>query len=227
MAGTKDAGKASKKKKKVAGATGKVAGVKETETRQDPDEQVFLARAQELREEGNKLFQAHEFGKAMDVYGAALKLAPAGHADRAIYHSNRAACLLQMRPVPYIEVVAECSHALQVHAGHPKALLRRAKALEALGKLELAETDLRTLLQVPAPADLSLFSFSLCIWRCYMCTYESVFISFYRPLPPFPFLTWKLAEQRCLVCSCPIACPSPPGALCLLGVCRQPHMEQT
>ncbi|CAI5482752.1 unnamed protein product [Closterium sp. Yama58-4] len=83
----------------------------------------------------------------MERYGKAIKLLPATHADRAILHSNRAACLLQMRPVDYEGVRAECDASLALNPGFCRALLRRAKALDALGEKDKAEADVDAILK--------------------------------------------------------------------------------
>ncbi|KAK9057939.1 hypothetical protein SSX86_022778 [Deinandra increscens subsp. villosa] len=113
----------------------------------DLDSTVFLKRAHELKEEGNKRFQARDFVGALEQYENALKLTPKTHPDRAIYHSNRAACLMQMKPIDYKMVVSECSMALQVQPGYVRALLRRARAFEAVEKYEMAMLDVQTILR--------------------------------------------------------------------------------
>ncbi|XP_042448394.1 protein CLMP1-like [Zingiber officinale] len=110
------------------------------------DVSLLLKRAHELKEEGNRLFQAKDYGGALGQYEIALKLTPRGHPDRAVFHSNRAACLMQMRPVDHEAVAAECSLALQAQPGFPRALLRRARALEALCRYDLALEDVHSLL---------------------------------------------------------------------------------
>ncbi|XP_074579394.1 protein CLMP1-like [Curcuma longa] len=110
------------------------------------DVSLLLKRAHELKEEGNRLFQAKDYGGALGQYEMALKLAPRGHPDRAVFHSNRAACLMQLRPVDNEAVVAECSLALQAQPGFPRALLRRARALEALRRYDVALQDVHALL---------------------------------------------------------------------------------
>lgn len=107
---------------------------------------VLLRRAHELKEEGNRLFQSRDYAGALRQYELALRLAPRGHPDRAVFHSNRAACLLQLRPVDHEAVAQECSLALQAEPRFPRALLRRARALEALGRHELALADALALL---------------------------------------------------------------------------------
>ncbi|XP_074341689.1 protein CLMP1-like [Apium graveolens] len=112
----------------------------------DSDSPIFLKRAHELKEEGNKKFQAKEYVSALEQYDNALKLIPKTHPDRAVFHSNRAACLMQMKPIDYETVIAECSMALQVQPQFVRALLRRARAYEAIGKYDMAMQDVQELL---------------------------------------------------------------------------------
>ncbi|ONI09849.1 hypothetical protein PRUPE_4G013700 [Prunus persica] len=112
----------------------------------DLDSSIFLKRAQELKEEGNKRFQSKDYVGALEQYDNALKLTPKIHPDRAVFHSNRAACLMQMKPIDYETVVAECTMALQVQPRYVRALLRRARAFEAIGKYEMAMQDVQVLL---------------------------------------------------------------------------------
>ncbi|XP_030533211.1 protein CLMP1 [Rhodamnia argentea] len=112
----------------------------------DLDSSVFLKRAHELKEEGNKRFQSKDYVGALEQYNNALNLMPKTHPDRAVFHSNRAACLMQMKPIDYETVIAECTMALQVQPRFVRALLRRARALEAIGKIEMAMQDVQVLL---------------------------------------------------------------------------------
>ncbi|KAG2684388.1 hypothetical protein I3843_10G073100 [Carya illinoinensis] len=97
----------------------------------DLDSSVFLKRAHELKEEGNKRFQNKDYAGALEQYDNALRLTPKTHPDRAVFHSNRAACLMQLKPIDYETVIAECTMALQVQPRFFRALLRRARAFEA------------------------------------------------------------------------------------------------
>ncbi|CAI9086859.1 OLC1v1020778C1 [Oldenlandia corymbosa var. corymbosa] len=112
----------------------------------DLDSSIFLRRAHELKEEGNKRFQAKDYAGALQQYDSALKLIPKTHPERAVFHSNRAACLMQMKPIDYDTVISECSLALEVQPGFVRALLRRARALEATGKYDMAMKDVQVLL---------------------------------------------------------------------------------
>ncbi|CAK7351557.1 unnamed protein product [Dovyalis caffra] len=112
----------------------------------DLDSSIFLKRAHELKEEGNKRFQNKDYAGALEQYNNALRITPKTHPDRAVFHSNRAACLMQMKPIDYETVIAECTMALQVHPQFVRALLRRARAFEAIGKYEMAMQDVQVLL---------------------------------------------------------------------------------
>ncbi|KAE8731490.1 1-aminocyclopropane-1-carboxylate oxidase-like [Hibiscus syriacus] len=112
----------------------------------DLDSSIFLKRAHELKEEGNKRFQNRDYVAALKHYDDALKLIPKTHPDRAVFHSNRAACLMQMKPADYDTVIAECNMALQVQPRFSRALLRRARAFEAIRKYEMAMQDVQLLL---------------------------------------------------------------------------------
>ncbi|XVE50923.1 hypothetical protein DITRI_Ditri01bG0202300 [Diplodiscus trichospermus] len=112
----------------------------------DLDSSIFLKRAHELKEEGNKKFQNKDYAAALKDYDNALRLIPKTHPDRAVFHSNRAACLMQMKPIDYDTVIAECTMALQVQPRFVRALLRRARAFEAIGKYEMAMQDVQLLL---------------------------------------------------------------------------------
>ena len=112
----------------------------------DLDSSIFLKRAHELKEEGNKRFQNKDYVGALEQYDNALRLTPKTHPDRAVFHSNRAACLMQMKPIDYETVIAECTMALQVQPRFVRALLRRARAFEAIGKYEMAMQDVQVLL---------------------------------------------------------------------------------
>ncbi|CAN7020439.1 unnamed protein product [Brassica rapa subsp. trilocularis] len=139
-------GKSGARKKKSKQANSSETSSSSVNGGGDFDASVYLKRAHELKEEGNKKFQSKDFQGALDQYADALKLVPKSHRDRAVFHSNRAACLMQMKPIDYDKVISECSMALQVHPGFTRALLRRARALEAVGKYELAAQDVNLLL---------------------------------------------------------------------------------
>ncbi|KAM0897935.1 hypothetical protein ACQ4PT_022252 [Festuca glaucescens] len=113
----------------------------------DGDETIFAEMAQELREEGNKLFQRREYERALLNYEKAVKLlpsaaaSPAAAADVAYLHSNLAACYMQMSPPDHYRAINECNLALDAAPRYSKALLKRARCFEALGRLDLAARD--------------------------------------------------------------------------------------
>ncbi|KAM0837294.1 hypothetical protein ACQ4PT_061740 [Festuca glaucescens] len=113
----------------------------------DGDETIFAEMAQELREEGNKLFQRREYERALLNYEKAAKLlpsaatSPAAAADVACLHSNLAACYMQMSPPDHYRAVNECNLALDAAPRYSKALLKRARCFEALGRFDLAVRD--------------------------------------------------------------------------------------
>ncbi|KFK43396.1 hypothetical protein AALP_AA1G120700 [Arabis alpina] len=140
-----------KKKKSGGGGTNKVttdSSKPNVNGGNTSDTQIlFLKRAQELKEEGTKKYQAGDYAGALERYSKGLKLVPDDHPNRAVFHSNRAACLLQINPIDYEEVISECSLALKIQPGFTRALLRRAKAFEALGKVDLAVEDVNEVLK--------------------------------------------------------------------------------
>ncbi|KAK7245919.1 hypothetical protein RIF29_40773 [Crotalaria pallida] len=147
-------GKSGGRRKKGSGSSNQAASVDNNSAAPivnggvELDSSIFLKRAHELKEEGNRRFQNKDFVGALQQYENALKLTPKTHPDRAVFHSNRAACLMQMKPIDYETVIAECTLALQVQPQFVRALLRRARAFEAVGKYEMALVDVQVLLGV-------------------------------------------------------------------------------
>lgn len=114
----------------------------------DEDTAVFIQMSQELKEEGNKLFQKRDNEGAMLKYEKALKLLPANHIDVASLRSNMAACYMQMGIGEYPRAIHECNLALQVAPKYSKALLKRGRCYEALNKFEWALRDVRNVLSM-------------------------------------------------------------------------------
>ncbi|XP_047047174.1 protein PHOX1-like [Lolium rigidum] len=118
----------------------------------DGDETIFAEMARELREEGNKLFQRRDYDRALLAYEKSLKLlpspatGPAAAADVAGLRSNLAACYMQMAPPDHYRAVNECNLALDAAPRYGKALLKRARCFEALGRLDLAARDVERVL---------------------------------------------------------------------------------
>ncbi|KAG6769281.1 hypothetical protein POTOM_024901 [Populus tomentosa] len=114
----------------------------------DKDIAVFIAMSQELKEEGNKLFQKRDHEGAMLKYEKAIKLLPRNHIDVSNLRSNMAACYMQMGLSKYPRAIHECNLSLEVTPKYSKALLKRARCYEALNRLDLAVRDVSTVLKM-------------------------------------------------------------------------------
>ncbi|KAI4335636.1 hypothetical protein L6164_014268 [Bauhinia variegata] len=112
----------------------------------DSDTMVFISMAQELKDEGNKLFQKRDLEGAMLKYEKALKLLPRNHIDVSYLRSHMAACYMQMGLSEYPRAIRECDLALEVTPKYSKALTKRARCYEALNRLDLALRDVSAVL---------------------------------------------------------------------------------
>lgn len=149
-------GKQSKKSKKIGSKMTDSVNVKQKKFDDDDDENnakmydkdtmVFISMAQELKEEGNKLFQTKDYEGGILKYQKALKLLPGNHLDVSYLHSNIAACYMQMGISDFPRAIHECNLALEVTPKYIKALLKRARCYEALNRLDLALRDVNTVL---------------------------------------------------------------------------------
>ncbi|NXP73124.1 UN45B protein, partial [Ramphastos sulfuratus] len=92
----------------------------------------------QLKEEGNKYFQANDYEKALQSYTQALKLNK-DKALQAVLYRNRAACFLKKEE--YAKAASDASRAIDINSSDIKALYRRSQALEKLGKLDQAFKD--------------------------------------------------------------------------------------
>ncbi|XP_069034323.1 protein unc-45 homolog B [Embiotoca jacksoni] len=94
----------------------------------------------QLKDEGNKYFQAADIDKAIESYTKAIKVCN----DKkvlAVIHRNRSACYLKKEN--YTNAASDASKAIDVDAADIKALYRRCQALEKLGKLDMAFKDVQ------------------------------------------------------------------------------------
>ncbi|KAJ3678410.1 hypothetical protein LUZ60_002213 [Juncus effusus] len=137
-------GKPSIKKKKPSKSSATNSSPKSI----DSDSSVFLEMAQELKEDGNKLFQRRDYERALLRYEKALKLLPKLHADVAYLHSNIAACYMQMGPSEYRRAIYSCDLALEVSPKYTKAFLKRARCYEFLERFDLAKRDVEKVLNL-------------------------------------------------------------------------------
>ncbi|CAI5724911.1 unnamed protein product [Peronospora destructor] len=112
-------------------------------TNDNDAEQESVKKASAAKELGNNYLDA------IECYTMALKLCPAEEEyaySRAVYFSNRAACLLRLGRTE--ESVDECTQAVTLSPTYVKALLRRAEAFEKLDKLEEALADYDAVLKI-------------------------------------------------------------------------------
>ncbi|CAN7008490.1 hypothetical protein IGI04_010998 [Brassica rapa subsp. trilocularis] len=115
----------------------------------DEDMTIFINRALELKEEGNKLFQRRDTEGAMLRYDKAVKLLPRDHGDDVAYlRTCMASCYMQMGLGEYPNAINECNLALEASPKHTKALLKRARCYEALHKMDFAFRDSRLVLSM-------------------------------------------------------------------------------
>uniref|UniRef100_A0A9R1SP83 Protein unc-45 homolog B n=2 Tax=Cyprinus carpio TaxID=7962 RepID=A0A9R1SP83_CYPCA len=105
-----------------------------------PNKMGEIADPVQLKEEGNKHFQAGEIDKAIECYTKAIKSCKDKTALAVIYR-NRSACFLKKEN--YNNAVSDASKAIDVDAADIKALYRRCQALEKLGKLDMAFKDVQ------------------------------------------------------------------------------------
>lgn len=147
-------GKHSGKTKKSQGDKSGESNIRQTKAGEniprayDKDTAVFILMSQELKDEGNRLFQKRDYENAMLKYEKAIKLLPRNHIDVSYLRSNMAACYMQLGVTEYPRAIHECNLALEVTPKYSKALLKRARCYEALNRLELALRDVGTVLKM-------------------------------------------------------------------------------
>ena len=106
--------------------------------------------AEAAKARGNDYYRAGKMAEAAKAYGEAIALAPADQdaRQRAVYHTNRAAALLQLDRVR--EAADDCAAAEQLDPTFLKAKVRGATALLRLGRLDDAERKAREVLAADA-----------------------------------------------------------------------------
>ncbi|KAF0746099.1 hypothetical protein AaE_008262, partial [Aphanomyces astaci] len=96
-------------------------------------------------------FKAGRYLDAYDLYSKALRLCPLEDEyayNKAVYFSNRAACLLHLgRPEESIE---DCTMAITSSPKYVKAYMRRSQAYEKLDKMDEALQDVKAVLEIDA-----------------------------------------------------------------------------
>ncbi|KAL2320881.1 hypothetical protein Fmac_029850 [Flemingia macrophylla] len=114
----------------------------------DNDTMAFISMSQELKDEGNKLFQKRDPRGALVKYEKALKLLPSNHVDVSYLRSNMVACYMQIRLNEYPRAIHECNLALEVTPKYSKALMKRARCYEALNRLDFPLRDVSTVFKM-------------------------------------------------------------------------------
>ncbi|KAK9154660.1 hypothetical protein Sjap_002140 [Stephania japonica] len=107
----------------------------------DDGDPTLVATSQELKNEGNKLFQKRDHEGAMVKFDQAIKCLPSNHIEVANLRSSIAACYMQMGLEEFPKAINECNLALEVCPKYSKALLKRARCYEAFNRLDLAYRD--------------------------------------------------------------------------------------
>ncbi|KAK4746560.1 hypothetical protein SAY87_025597 [Trapa incisa] len=114
----------------------------------DRDTTVSISMSQELKDEGNRLFQKRDYSGAMLHYEKALQLLPSDHIDISYLRSNMAACYMQMGLREYPREITECNLVLEVTPNYTRALLKRARCYEGLNRLDLVLRDTDSVLKI-------------------------------------------------------------------------------
>ncbi|ONK77983.1 uncharacterized protein A4U43_C02F12990 [Asparagus officinalis] len=112
----------------------------------DEDTTIFIDMSQDMKEEGNKIFQKRDYEGAVVLYEKAIKLLPKNHTNIAYLRSNLAACYMHMVPSEFRQAINECNLALEASSNYSKALLKRARCYEALNRFESACKDIDSVL---------------------------------------------------------------------------------
>ncbi|KAL1807789.1 hypothetical protein DCAR_0727172 [Daucus carota subsp. sativus] len=111
------------------------------------DEPGVLHKVNTFKGEGNVLFQKRDHESALLKYEEAINWLPKDHNDVPYIRSNMAACYMQMGLVEYPKAINECNLALEVAPTYSKALLKRARCLAALNRVESARRDVEMILK--------------------------------------------------------------------------------
>lgn len=112
----------------------------EQETLTSEEKEDRKAKAQEYKEKGNDYFKRSEYLEAKEFYTNAIKICPDAFVkEKAIFHANRAACLVKSDH--YKEAIDDCTKALDFNSDYMKVRLRRAQCYEHEDRLEEALED--------------------------------------------------------------------------------------
>lgn len=99
-----------------------------------------MSQAEILKTDGNEKFKSGDIDNAIKAYTNAIQSAKEKDAMvKADCYANRAACYRQL--YKDVEVVADCTAALEINPNHAKAYIRRAQGYESQEKYEQALAD--------------------------------------------------------------------------------------
>ncbi|KAM3963852.1 unc-45 myosin chaperone [Aphomia sociella] len=107
---------------------------------------VQKEEAESYKIKGNEAFNAEKYEDATSFYTKAINHAEKDSRDMATYLKNRAAAYLKTNQ--YDKAIQDCDEALKIVPEDPKALFRRAQALENLQKYEEAYRDAKAIFTV-------------------------------------------------------------------------------
>ncbi|XP_063540914.1 protein unc-45 homolog B [Cydia strobilella] len=107
---------------------------------------VHSEEAETYKNKGNESYNAENYEEAIGYYSKAVDFSEKDSRDHATYLKNRAAAYLKTKE--YDKVVKDCDEALSIVPEDPKALFRRAQALESLEKFEEAYRDAKAVFTV-------------------------------------------------------------------------------
>lgn len=102
--------------------------------------------AEQFKEKGNAAFNDNDYETAIAMYSQAVKLAESDSRELATYLKNRAAAFLKKEQ--FEQAMGDCDRSLEIVPTDPKALFRRAQALERLERFEEAYRDARQVISI-------------------------------------------------------------------------------
>eukprot|EP00794_Sanderia_malayensis_P005587 gene5587-6276_t len=118
-----------------------------TEILSEDVKREYIEQAQDLKRKGNEYFKRQEYDDAIEKYTGALEICPKCQSkDLAVLFANRAACYVHMKE--NLQVIKDCTAALEKDELYIKARLRRAQAYENEDKLEDALEDYKRVLEL-------------------------------------------------------------------------------
>ncbi len=135
--------------KKGNGTPGRAARRAVASKQKAEEDNVFLQRSRELRQEGNRHFGYGRFEHAKTSFEKALQLCEGHPKEAADLHSGLGSIHLLQRN--FGDAVRECSLALEINPYAIKARQRRSKAYEMTGNLLGALADIRFLMRFNLP----------------------------------------------------------------------------